>query len=784
MADSSLGSFTFGGNNDTARMLDSTVDSLHTIQQYTEKTGESAESVHGHFKNMLAAQEELAHGMKAYWEIMNNVQVGYGKLTDSLGRVLESSSKQTEELKKQEQLLKDQAAAQDKMNEKRTKALTDTIQNPMKALGEGTEGALDKMFETGGMKLGGPILAGVGLLVAGLSKAQDMVRFLEHGSRTAGLSINEATGGAFNTVMLAANMEMAEKRKFVGKDEYMSGVGTLVGDGGLRAEQLLDTLSDLPEKAHELGLSFKDVTFDIAHLHRALGESAPLVKEKLLQVAETAKDSNYPVKEYTAAVTELTLKTAKYGGNLELSSEALRKNYQQVMDGLITTAELESNLKTATDMLKEHNVNTNESFRLSTKMQALFGEDIAKQSITWASVTKITENMMTQFGLTADEGLGLAKSFVGINQSTGIATKDLENWHSAMAKGTVTLFDSPKEAAIAAASATKMFAAEFERGTVTTADYITMMKTQKDVFGDNGTDAMGKFGKLVHIVDTTNIRMEEMTSYLTQSSKMFRQYGIDEMGLGLNAFRHFNQYVREGSVAIQDYQAILKGPSGATEGMRAMLTEQIAGGDSSLGKAFAKTGTLGSANILIPAIQALAGNGDKDYAQKKYDLQVLSDAGLSGKDVKSLDAELKNTMRSLIEKMVVGMNPVERDAIYSKLWPAIHGGEFTGRGGAVRMGYNMDVNGTLPTEHSGAHIYRHGKEDVPTEALIAAYSTFDASVKFFVQGVKDFVEAPAKTTAAQTVFENSISLKGILEPVVKSKVGGSFSGKNTDWARN
>jgi len=729
----SIGSIGIGASDEAVRLLQEMSDSIKTIAEHMEKAGDAFSRTNEYVNNINMTQQQMMVNVINYNSVVNQVQNNYTTINELNQKIYNVQQKSTDEVKEQVKQLK-QLGDEGKSLADRTasgiNSVTSLVKDPFKELQNSASSLLDKIPGGVGKIITATVALGAAVYNAGLN----IDRFHEKASRKAGLGPLEAMGGLGNAALFDMRMIGAETQKLSSKEEYIGAAGALIGQGGMRGEQLMLAMEDLPRKTHEAGLGFVETATQMARLHRVTGDAVPDLKDSFDRLAATAKDSKYPIQDYVNSVVQLTLESKKYGGTLAAAEEAIKSNYKLVMNGTMTQEEYRSNIEASSKALVAHGVSAEHAEKLTGKLMDDFGTRVGDLSISWSDLIGITEDMRQKFGLSDSAAMGMAKYLTDTHEILKVSTADLRQWHSAIAQGTVTLFDSPKEAAYNAAIATRVLGKQFDEGVISTGDYVTIMKTQKDVFRDSGEEVISKFRKMAEVVDKSNIRMEEQVAYITQSAKIFKQYGIDEMGIGTMAFQRFNQYVREGAMAVQDYQAVLKGPSGATEGMRAVIAGNLSNMGGPAGEAFKKTGVLGSIDILMPAIQMLAAGGD--YANKKQDLDILEKSGIS-KDTnfKALQGQIESEMRKMVESMTMGGSPAETLALYKRLFPTIYGTELTARGGAVSSIMNLGQKGELPEQ-------LEVKKD--NDELVKAHKSFVGSSKDITTAAGTMKEAANK----------------------------------------
>jgi hypothetical protein len=248
---------------------------------------------------------------------------------------------------------------------------------------------------------------------------------------------------------------------------------------------------------------------------------------------------------------------------------------------------------------------------------------------------------------------------------------------------------------------------------------------------------------LSHVIESTNVRFEELTGFLTNSAKTMNFYGREQTE-GVAMFMSFNKYMKDGTLAVDSFNELLKGPAGASEGMRAMMHQSLIGTGGELGAAFDKAGVGAGIDILLPDIMHAASGGKVSGA-----LESAFGKGKSKDFYKGMAEKITGAQRDMIMEMVGGaagttdVNDPQFQYILSKMGPAI-GTTIKGVGEGRETGMGFLTSGKLPTMDA-----KSSEKDLAT-----AYSSFGKSTSNFEKAVNKLLKG-AETGAVVITNENA-----------------------------
>ena len=303
----------------------------------------------------------------------------------------------------------------------------------------------------------------------------------------------------------------------------------------------------------------------------------------------------------------------------------------------------------------------------------LFAGNIKNLDVSFSDLNGMVDSLHDRFNATTGEIVAFGKYMIDLGKATDTPTKNIIQWSTQLGDSTRELFDGPREAMYNAVGAMGAYTGMLADGKMTVEDYNKTLRTQIDTFGGTATDAKNQFDTLAKIVNTTNVRMSELSTQAESLSKINRQYGYDQQASNALLVL-FNSQLRAGATSLQDLQVIMKGASGMSEGMRATMASEMIGQEGVMGDILRQGGVLGAIDVLIPDIQRYIQGGDMTGALE----QALEQADVTerGGALKGmLRKELGGTRTAAIERLMQAAGPSKSDqlAFFKRLSPAIFG---------------------------------------------------------------------------------------------------------------
>lgn len=792
-----LGSLNIGVDQASVDMITSIKDATQNIAKMMGEAGMDNEKMLSSMKELRQVQMDLTMRMQTYKDLNVDVLNNTRALLDQYAGIGERQEKNARIERDITEQKKTQAEESKKISGY-AGSMQSALNDPAGAAIRGLE-AVPMPPWLKGLIAGGIVIAKEGLAAG--AQAQDI-------SRTGGEL--DALGG-WTTARL-----YGQSRRFSGYDplvaletfgrgyatreQYAAGAATLYGFGGgnLRGEGgagLTDLMARATRAAYVSGGDIQEAAPGLAKLNRVFNMGSDELASAFEGIAYAAKESGEHSKTYRDFLMDAATSTHAYGASVQGVTQIVGDNYRLIREEKMgreemiatialgkrmglgdaavndfirrlgeqadKTGQKVSDLAPATLSLEKAFVSiSHDSGRAFSDAAATTGKfaEALKKDISEGTLTKMVDYLVAGVGMSRRQMETFGRYFVDLGANVKISSDKIANWHEQMTVGTKTMFDDPKEAAWAAGKSLADTAKMFDHGTVTVADWTAIIKSQMDVLGDTGSGAVGKFTKLAAVVETTNVRMAELATWTEQSSKIVRQYGYDQTA-STNLMVAFTQGIREGLVSFQDLQTVMKGPAGASEGMRGMVIQQLASTGGALGAAFSKTGVLGGVDVLLPDLMTYLGSGkegDWTPALKK----AFGTGPLAAGERQALQGQIGGAFQGIIRGVVGGPGGTDIDsadflAAYKKLSAALFGTEITAVGKELSKLVNIQLGTVTPEALAGPgqpDEYKKRKE------LIDAYGNFPKAASTIHSAASTLWNAAVmqeKTATKQSNFLNT-----------------------------
>lgn len=501
---------------------------------------------------------------------------------------------------------------------------------------------------------------------------------------------------------------------------------------------------------------------DIDKLRRqiadAITEISPDYKDAFAKAKGAAYDLAGAINLGTASMTTFNNvldPMVKHMGKTPDEAAAFSRNLDTLGKGMKVSGEdLSKNIMDlAMGLQKMHGSFSQADLDFSKRVMLSFGEEIKSLSISAADVSRIILTSKEAYSLSNKEAESFTRMFTNMNHVTGVAVDKLFNFSSSIANNLVPMFDDPKEAAILGAKVTTNFARMLNEGTVTSGELTSLLKTQLDVFGKSAPDAASALDRFKDAVENSNVRMDMFNTLLTANHTTMKKYGVSEESF-ITAVEGFSSYLKDTSVSMNDFNQLLKGPVGMSEGVQAMAYTDALTSAGPLGAlARASGGPLGFIEMQRDVALA-AGGGDPSEALKRI---------FKGQNVnyQELNNELTMQSRTTFGGLAQGIGATDvadpnSRALLRKLLQA--GGmsvEAAGKGGEDLL--FASLTGTLNTPN------RRPDEDTKFNKLVTAYEKTADSFKYgtdvFVRAIHNF-DTIVTTKVPPKLNKNSSGVAG------------------------
>lgn len=363
-----------------------------------------------------------------------------------------------------------------------------------------------------------------------------------------------------------------------------------------------------------------------------------------------------------------------------------------------------------------------------------FVDDLAALKVTSQDLNAILTTSVEKYRMSTAEAATMAKYMISLGEAANVPTSNVNQFFQQMTSGMLTMFNDPREAAKVTTEALGSTIKMLDIGRVSVNDYLSVMKTQMDVYGKNGREAATQFEVLAEVVDKTSIRMSELASYTSELSKINKQYGFDQT-VSTAMLSVFNEGLRSGSVSLNELKIISKGAGGATEGFRATIYEQL----------MSQGG---------PAASLLSG----------MDPLTAITYGL-GDIQRGNNLEAKNQVNQLFAQNIRGMTGGSLGAL-NKLAPAIFGSGIDNLYGEDLAKFAKIIQSGSPdaimTEYNALMTKATQDKTNPQELINKSAVSFQNSTSEFAAAVNVFKESMNKGGAATRVRQGAAKTKNIL----------------------
>ena len=493
------------------------------------------------------------------------------------------------------------------------------------------------------------------------------------------------------------------------------------------AGESLMKMGDEAEVASKIQNSIIDVTVDQRTAIKRSAEMARILGSEAMEGAVSLGSVTTAAKDLTSHFGSSEREIINFAMGLEKTAKEFNMSGPELVKHALTMSK----------SLLEIGHNQKDALSDGAEIAKVFAGDLKTLDITANDLSSMLKTMTSQYNMSREEVEVFGKVFIDIGKATNAATADIKKWQEGMASGVREMFDDPKEAAYVAAAAISGTAKMFKEGQVTIGDWNTIVKTQMDVMGSSSSGAIGRFTQLTKIVENTNVRMSELAQQTEQLAKFNRQYGFSQAASNTMLVA-FNEHLRSGAVSIQDMQTAMKGPSGAGEGVKALLSSQLSGSGGALGKAFQSTDVLGAIDVLLPDLMQYLESGKKGDVTDALSESFDGDLPTSAEDRKAMQGQIRGAYRGLAKNIVgTGGGEASIQARMMRLSPQLYGGDLSGTYGKGRENALGLLRGTDTPGSLAAGKWRPDA-DKSLDSLDKTYGGFKTSVVGFEGKVKDF----------------------------------------------
>lgn len=314
------------------------------------------------------------------------------------------------------------------------------------------------------------------------------------------------------------------------------------------------------------------------------------------------------------------------------------------------------------------------------------GKELDNLTLSTSEVNDSIGKMITNFNLGPAAAVANVKTLKRLGETAGITTSSMMKYQAGLADGMREMFDKPGEAITRANSALASTARMLDEGMVSTGDYTKVMKTQMDVFGASGNEAVIQFNTLAKVVNGTSVRMSELATQVEQLSKVNKQFGI-EQSVSTGMLIRFNEGLRNGSMTLGDMQSVLKGPGGTTPAIQNMLADELRNAGGFVGKMFEGVDPLGVTEMLPNIMRTLGGEDPTASMRLQYGDNTLGSARKMRADIEAsggnegLSKQIGSSYKNLINRLIPGEGyNVNRLAQLRKMSSSIFGSEMDSYG--------------------------------------------------------------------------------------------------------
>ena len=401
------------------------------------------------------------------------------------------------------------------------------------------------------------------------------------------------------------------------------------------------------------------------------------------------------------------------------------------------------------------------STKVGTKMAKVFSEDLERLNITLPEANSMFERMVESFNMLPGAAYSNIVSLKKLGDQFGVGTTSMIKFQAGMADGMREMFDTPgeaiKQANVALAATTHLLA----EGQVSTADYTKIMRNQMDVFGKSGDMAAVQFNTLAAVVSGTSVRMSELSSQIEQLSKINRQFGFDQQ-ISNGMLVSFNEHLRTGAASIQDFQTIMRGPAGAGEGVKALLTTELAQKGGTMGKMFSG-GVLGNIGEMLPDLVRYVGGGRSSnilrgqFGGNKGLVEAVSAAG--GR--KAMSNQIGESFRDIIKRIIPqDADPATQRNIFRKQAPQLLGGNITAYGEAFEKLFKMSM-GKMSMDNFAAVVAK-AQADAPKPGIDRVATNTTGMLKS-LNSIETWMDKAYQEQKATAEYAQKINTKILLK---------------------
>jgi len=621
---------------------------------------------------------------------------------------------------------------------------------------------------------------------------------IANSARTAGASTNEWFSIIDSTVKKSAHLGGSyEEMNLILKDLYPAIRHNRISAEDLTAEyvKLKSQSATYAQIQEHLTSVIGDAIYNIRG-SVSIRKTRDAIEESIL---ETSKGGYEEAREFASkGLRDFALKVdegTRDLGALKSAMKPLREQFNQSSEsaaGWVDTVEESARrwggsgpeaVKAMMDISKSYlavSKDAEKSLAAGAEVTAKFTKAVADGATTWPEVTGLMKEYAENFNMLPGETSALVDHFIRLGKAVGEPTSKVAQWHQAMSTGIRDMFDDPKKASDEAAKSLNMIGGMIAKGQIDPGEYAKIMRTQMDVMQTTGSEASVQFETLAKIVSNTNVRFSELASQSEQLSKINRQYGYDQQAS--NALLvSFNEHLRTGSVSLQDLGTIMKGPGGASEGMRGLMLSQLKTAGGVLGKIFSSAGTLGGVDVLIPQFMEWAGNKDAKPSEALLQAAGGSMAGISKSEALSSMGQL---MSSNVQGMIQqgGGSLADQLAMFKRMSGSIFDSNIQSWG----SGLQFILDSFLQGGGGGINI----KDVLPDAAkagdnMKVSVNKFDTSVKNWNKGLGDNLKIAQQMAAdALEASRNFRKLQMVETSALRTmnqleKVASKLNGVNT-----
>ena len=743
------------GSDDSAKYMKDMIDGLAEISLFTEKLGNDFEKVGGNIGTMVKQNEAMLMSLQAYTLIMQTLNQGTTELLQSNRQLsIEFSNQNTQQdmfLSKEEQRLA--------MAQKRIQAEDEAAKKKYSEEVGKTAGAIKNPLSAGMNAISNivPELAIIEAIAAVAKSSFDAYRGYEKMASSGGTDISGMGGmggiGKFN-MESRINTFMG-----YGTEAESQGAMISLMKAGLRGDELADAFDGLGKAAEEAGMKMQDYAATVGLLTRryneGTGSSATAAKEGIDSASRIAEANKFDKEGFIKSVVEVSANNRAYfesnpemkrvikeagpgqdpletimitvaqqlkayqnevyKGNItqeqynKTIGDGVRQNksWGDIMEEMASVQNIANRAGEKTGVVMEYRNKLEEQYlpyatnRLEAEKEATitlksgFVEGLKEGKYSLETLNAVLPDLQSKFGKQGDSITDFSMKYDKMGKELGIDGKQIATNVTTMAKDLIPIIKDPAVAlATSEALMTESIAKLMNTNQLSVGQSTAFMKTSIDVMGDSATEAKNRLLNLAKTVDGTDMRLGEMIDFLNSSAQALRKFGISE-DAAAHTRSEFNKYLHDGSISLQSFNELLKGPAGASEGVKAMAYESAMGKGGMAGALAKESGNVFGFDVALGDLNdVISGKKAPTKALESFKSKMGGGKGFYSDLQKQVLGEISGTMGDVVEGAGFGGDSFGARGLQSKLAPS--------------LGFNIEAYGKAQ-EKAMNTLFEHGK---------------------------------------------------------------------------